>query len=222
MKFFFKLKNYIGIRSLGLLAVCTLIAVCSTVVVLADEIAGNSTDTYYIEEEAETETGLTAEEVVASNEIKASLNNKIDNITDEAGSSEDDYTIEITNETEDEPVTEAEYPLGNQIADYAYSFVGWLPYVWGGESLEYGADCCGFTQAVYSVFGIDIPRTVEEQAYIGYSVSLEEAQPGDLVIYYGHVALYAGDGMIIHSPYPGTCVTYEELLDGIRDIRRVV
>ena len=220
MKHFFKLKKYIGIRSFGMLAVCTAIAICSTVVVLADEIAGNSTDTYYIE--AEAETTLAAENIVTTAETKVSLNSKINNITNETDAEEDDYTIEITNETEDDSEAEPVYPLGNQIADYAYSFVGWLPYVWGGESLEYGADCCGFTQAVYSDFGIDIPRTVEEQAYIGYSVSLEEALPGDLVIYYGHVAIYAGDGMIIHSPYPGTCVTYEEILDGVRDIRRVV
>lgn len=130
----------------------------------------------------------------------------------------------VETETVQEPEqAEPEVYLGEEIAAFAYSFVGWLPYEWGGESLEYGADCCGFTQAVYEAFGIWIPRTVEEQAYTGYSVSLEEALPGDIVIYYGHVGLYAGEGMVIHAPYPGAYVSCDSVYDQeIRDIRRII
>lgn len=88
--------------------------------------------------------------------------------------------------------------LGKQVAKYACQFVG-NPYVPGGTSLTNGADCSGFTYRVYSDFNYRLPRTSTEQRSAGKEVSYSEAQPGDLICYSGHVALYIGGGKIVHA-----------------------
>lgn len=90
-----------------------------------------------------------------------------------------------------------------KIVDYAVQFVG-NPYVYGGTSLTNGTDCSGFTQGVYRHFGVSINRTSREQANNGRSVSLDNVKPGDLIFYkngstIGHVALYIGDGKVVHA-----------------------
>lgn len=87
---------------------------------------------------------------------------------------------------------------GSSVVDYATQFVG-NPYVWGGTSLTNGADCSGFVQSVYSNFGVSLPRTSYEQQNAGREVSYSEAQAGDLICYGGHVAIYMGDGKIVHA-----------------------
>ena len=90
--------------------------------------------------------------------------------------------------------------LGDTIASCALSYVGRLPYVWGGTSLTSGADCSGFTQAVYASFGIRIPRLAQEQGVCGEKVeSLQEAKPGDLIYYASgpHVGIYLGAGKVV-------------------------
>lgn len=87
---------------------------------------------------------------------------------------------------------------GSSVVDYATQFVG-NPYVWGGTSLTSGADCSGFVQSVYSNFGISLPRTSYEQQNAGTEVSYSDAQPGDLICYGGHVAIYMGNGQIVHA-----------------------
>ncbi len=87
---------------------------------------------------------------------------------------------------------------GQAVIDYACQFIG-NPYVWGGTSLTSGADCSGFVQSVYAHFGISLPRTTYEMVNSGYAVSYEEAQPGDLILYDGHVGLYMGDGTIVNA-----------------------
>ena len=87
---------------------------------------------------------------------------------------------------------------GSSIVDYATQFVG-NPYVWGGTSLTGGADCSGFTQSVYAQFGYSLPRTSYEQQNWGTEVSYADAQPGDLICYGGHVAIYRGNGQIVHA-----------------------
>ena len=87
---------------------------------------------------------------------------------------------------------------GQAVIDYACQFIG-NPYVWGGTSLTNGADCSGFVQSVYAHFGVSLPRTTYEMVNAGYAVSYEEALPGDLILYDGHVGIYMGDGTIVNA-----------------------
>lgn len=96
---------------------------------------------------------------------------------------------------------------GSSIASYACQFIG-NPYVSGGTSLTNGADCSGFTQAVYAHFGISIPRTSGSQLSGGTSVSFSDIQAGDIVCYAGHVAIYIGNGQIVHASTPATGIKY--------------
>ena len=95
----------------------------------------------------------------------------------------------------------AKSDLGEQVTEYAQTFIGKFPYVWGGTSLKSGADCSGFVQSIYASFGINLPRLAQEMGVSGEPVeSLQDAQPGD-VIYYGsnpHVGIYIGDGKVCH------------------------
>ena len=112
--------------------------------------------------------------------------------------------------------------LGQAVVDYACQFIG-NPYVWGGTSLTDGADCSGFVQSVYANFGISLPRTTWDQEYAGTGISYEEAQPGDLILYEGHVGIYMGDGQIVNAInaskgigiIPATCMN-------IKTVRRVL
>lgn len=87
---------------------------------------------------------------------------------------------------------------GQAVVDYACQFIG-NPYVWGGTSLTDGADCSGFVQSVYAHFGISLPRTTWDQENVGIGVSYEEAVPGDLILYDGHVGIYMGNGQIVNA-----------------------
>ena len=88
---------------------------------------------------------------------------------------------------------------GQAVVDYAMQFLG-NPYVYGGTSLTNGCDCSGFTMSVYAHFGVSLPHYDASQRSCGTAVSsLAEARPGDLICYYGHVAIYMGDGKIIHA-----------------------
>lgn len=111
---------------------------------------------------------------------------------------------------------------GQQIASYACQFVG-NPYVSGGTSLTNGADCSGFTYRVYSDFGYSIPRTSYAQRNAGTGVDYANAQPGDIICYSGHVAIYIGGGKIVHASTAKTGIKisnaqYREILA----VRRIV
>ena len=89
------------------------------------------------------------------------------------------------------------------LIEYAKQFLG-NPYVYGGTSLTNGTDCSGFTMRIFEHFGYSLSRTSREQAFNGTRVSLDEIRPGDLLFYYhgssiGHVAIYIGNGQIIHA-----------------------
>ncbi|HEV2633939.1 MAG TPA: C40 family peptidase [Actinocrinis sp.] len=94
----------------------------------------------------------------------------------------------------------------------AYSELG-KPYVWGATGPN-DFDCSGLTQHVWAAAGVALPRTSEEQADIGAAIPLSQIQPGDLVVYFSgrtHVALYVGQGLVIHAPRPGSVVQFAGL-----------
>ena len=87
---------------------------------------------------------------------------------------------------------------GSDIVAYAMQFKG-NPYVWGGNSLTNGVDCSGFVHEVYEHFGISTPRYSQAFKSVGQAVSFDNIQPGDVVVYPGHVAIYAGGGVIVEA-----------------------
>ena len=87
---------------------------------------------------------------------------------------------------------------GSSVVSYAMQFVG-NPYVWGGNSLTNGVDCSGFVHEVYAHFGISTPRYSQAFKSVGQAVSFDNIRPGDVVVYPGHVAIYAGGGVIVEA-----------------------
>jgi peptidoglycan DL-endopeptidase CwlO len=77
-----------------------------------------------------------------------------------------------------------------------------LPYKWGGTDPNRGMDCSGLTQWAYGQAGIKIPRTAATQT-VGQKVDINSIQPGDLVIWSGHVAMYIGNGQMVEEPHTG-------------------
>lgn len=106
----------------------------------------------------------------------------------------------------------------NKLLAKAKEFLG-TPYGFGGKSDE-RTDCSGFTRQVFSQFGIDLPRSAAEQAEFGETVSLSDLQVGDLLFYRtyksdpSHVAIYAGDGQIIHASYNARRVQFDSIEKG--------
>ena len=87
---------------------------------------------------------------------------------------------------------------GSSVVSYAMQFVG-NPYVWAGNSLTNGVDCSGFVHEVYAHFGISTPRYSQAFKSVGQAVSFDNIQPGDVVVYPGHVAIYSGGGVIVEA-----------------------
>ena len=87
---------------------------------------------------------------------------------------------------------------GQAIVDFACQFIG-NPYVWGGTSLTNGADCSGFVQSVFAHFGVSLPRTTWDMEHVGTPVSYDQAIPGDIILYSGHVGIYMGNGQIVNA-----------------------
>ena len=96
---------------------------------------------------------------------------------------------------------------GSSVVSYATNFVG-NPYVFGGNSLTEGTDCSGFVSLVYSHFGVSLPRSYYALQSSGQAVSYENAQPGDIICYPGHVAIYMGGGRIVHASTPSSGICY--------------
>lgn len=111
---------------------------------------------------------------------------------------------------------------GADVARFATQFVG-NPYVYGGTSLTNGADCSGFVMSVYNNFGVSLPHSSAADRSVGATVNgIENAQPGDIICYSGHVGIYVGNGQIVHASTSKTGIivsnaTYRSILS----IRRI-
>lgn len=117
--------------------------------------------------------------------------------------SKEEEVARIAKEAEEAAAKAAEEAVANMstgqaVVDYACQFIG-NPYVWGGTSLTNGADCSGFVQSVFAQFGVSLPRTTWDMENVGSPVSYDQAIPGDLVLYDGHVGIYMGDGQIVNA-----------------------
>ena len=159
-----------------------------------------------------------AESTIESADFESAEQNATNGIVDSTGadaevSSENvdtDVSAEesVDNSEKDDSETEEEAQSGPteeelraQIVDFALQFEG-NPYVYGGTSLTNGADCSGFVMSVFAQFGYSLPRVAADQYYQSVQKSVADLEPGDLVFYgsgISHVALYIGDGQIIHA-----------------------
>ncbi len=114
---------------------------------------------------------------------------------------------------------------GSSVVSYANQFVG-NPYVWGGTSLTNGCDCSGFVQGVLANFGITYGSRMTSGSFrsVGNEVSYNYMQPGDIVCYPGHVAIYAGGGLIVEAQSTATGITNYRSVNchSIITIRRVL
>lgn len=111
---------------------------------------------------------------------------------------------------------------GSDVVKFAMQFVG-NPYVYGGSSLTNGTDCSGFVMSVYNNFGVSLPHSSAADRSVGATVNgIENAQPGDIICYSGHVGIYAGNGQLVHASTSKTGIivssaTYRPILS----IRRI-
>lgn len=115
------------------------------------------------------------------------------------------------------------YTKGKTVASFAQRFVG-NPYVWGGTNLNTGADCSGFVKSVYKAFGYNLPRSSSSQRSAGRKVAYSKKQPGDLICYNGHVAIYIGSGKIVHasSKKTGIKISPKANYRKVLSVRRIV
>ena len=153
---------------------------------------------------AEEEAKRKAEEAAAKKKAQEeSRNSEESESSDDSDDSDSDSGSHSESRPSGTSVRASGSGTGADIANYALQFVG-CPYVAGGTSLTNGCDCSGFTQGVYSHFGISIPRSSYAQSAGGDEVSFDQAQAGDIIYYGGHVGIYIGNNMIVHASTAAT------------------
>ena len=120
-------------------------------------------------------------------------------------------------------LTGSTYEKGQTVAEFAQRFVG-NPYVWGGTDLNRGADCSGFIGSIYRSFGYKLPRSSSELRSAGRKVSYSQKQPGEIICYNGHVAMYIGNGKIVHASSRKTGIKISQRANyrSIVCVRRIV
>ncbi len=185
-----------------------------------EEITEENTTSEAYEEETtayEEETTAYEEETTAYEEETTAYEEETTAYEEETTAYEEETTAYEEETTED---ISYDNSLGQQIVNYAMSWVGVTPYVdaeyrWTGNgyynSLTDGTDCSGFTYLIYGAFGIYVPTGSDAYQYsVGTQISYDQLQPGDIVVYRygGHVAIYAGNDMIIHCSNPSAGTVY--------------
>jgi len=137
----------------------------------------------------------TVEQIEALNTLDSSLIFPGESLIIAKNSDEDQDALQVTEVSRGTSRTEA-------IIGYAKSFIG-VPYRYGGQSPK-GFDCSGYVQYVFGNFGIDLPRTADEQFSWGRSINDQAAKPGDIVAFrtgkvITHTGIYLGGGRFISS-----------------------
>ncbi|MGF1595945.1 MAG: transglycosylase SLT domain-containing protein [Acidimicrobiales bacterium] len=114
---------------------------------------------------------------------------------------------------------------GQAVVTAAMEHLG-VPYKWGGTDAATGFDCSGLVQDAFRRIGVEMPKWSRHQATMGVEVgSIEAARPGDVLAFghpVSHVALYVGDGRMLHAPRTGEVIKIEEIDRPIASIRRIV
>ncbi len=204
-------------RTKTILAAMTLALLSLTQTAYATELTdGASTEftTTSVLTNTDTNTSTASASNTNTEDLSDSSNqpNSEDLLTSEA--SDENNATSTTTATNTEEDEEAKRLAARQeIVDFALQFVG-NPYVWGGTSLTNGADCSGFVLAVMENFDISLPRTAAEQYNASEKVDLSEIEVGDLIFYgngISHVALYMGDGKIVHASNSSTGIIVSDI-----------
>ena len=108
---------------------------------------------------------------------------------------------------------------GQAVLEIAKQYLG-LPYKYGGNSPSTGFDCSGFVKYVYGQMGVSLNRVAADQMQNGIAVDFSQIQVGDIIGFYNasgyisHVGIYAGNGMMIHSPQTGDVIKYTSVVSG--------
>jgi cell wall-associated NlpC family hydrolase len=172
-----------------------------------------------IEREKQQEAARKAEELARQQAAQQKAQEEAAQQQDSGSSSAGSGSSSSTAPADSSYATKAEKALA-----FARAQIG-KPYVWGAVGPG-SYDCSGLTQAAWKAAGVTLPRTTYDQVNAGTTVSLANAQPGDLVFFYDdvtHVGIYIGNGMMIHAPKPGTYVREESIYyDGESAIHSVV
>ena len=192
-----------------ILAACVLASIGTPADIFAEELTAESYETAeeLTEEDQETPGELTVDNPEIAEELTGYIREAAGALIDakeevqgmlSAGELLDDDSADSSGDiwSEANELSERE-----EIVDFALQFVG-NPYVWGGTSLTGGADCSGFVLSVLSEFGYSLPRVAVDQYNASTKKDISALEPGDLVFYGSgitHVALYIGDGQIVHA-----------------------
>ena len=141
-----------------------------------------------------------------TNNTQSNINSSVTNNTQNSNtnSTQNNTTQSNTTTSTSNPAPSVSTGTRADVVNYALQFVG-NPYVYGGTSLTNGTDCSGFTMSVYAHFGYSLNRSSRDQIRNGTNIPVDQVKPGDLLFYtnngktIGHVAMYIGDGKIVHA-----------------------